>query len=100
MQINSTTVITILGMAVVTYATRIAGLWLMKRGPSQRMMSWLCHIPGAILISIVAPAVLNGSLADVLAALTTVFMAIRTGNLVLTMLTGVGTVWILRILKV
>ncbi len=100
MQINFTTLITILGMAVVTYATRIAGLWLMKRGPSQRMMSWLRHIPGAILISIVAPAVLNGSLADVLAALTTVLMAIRTGNLVLTMLTGVSTVWILRFLKV
>jgi len=52
------------------------------------MISWLRHIPGAILISIVAPVVLNGGPADVLATLTTVFMAIRTGNLVLTMLTN------------
>ncbi len=96
MQINSTTLIAILGMAAVTYATRIAGLWLMNRGTSPWMTNWLNHIPGAVLISIVAPSVVNGGLTDVLAALTTVLVAIRTGNLVLAMLTGVGTVWILR----
>lgn len=96
MQIDSTTLITILGMAVVTYATRITGLWLMNRVTSQRMMTWLRHIPGAVMISIVAPAVLNGGPAEVLAALTTTLVAIRTGNLVVAMLTGVGTIWTLR----
>ena len=96
MTINSTTLIAILGMAVVTYATRVAGLWLMNRGLSPRMTSLLRHVPGAVLISIVAPTVLNGGPADLLAALTTMLVAIRTSNLVLAMLTGVGTVLILR----
>jgi len=97
MQIDSTTLLVILGMAVVTYATRIAGLWLMNRVTlSDPMRSWLNQIPGAVLISIVAPTVLTQSLAEAGAALATVLVAIRTGNLILAMLTGIGTVWILR----
>jgi len=99
MQIDSTTLLVILGMAVVTYATRIAGLWLMNRvtlSNRNRMRSWLNQIPGAVLISIVAPTVLTQSLAEAGAALATVLVAIRTGNLILAMLTGIGTVWILR----
>jgi uncharacterized membrane protein len=73
MQIDSTTLLVILGMAVVTYATRIAGLWLMNRVTlSNRMRSWLNQIPGAVLISIVAPTVLTQSLAEAGAALATV----------------------------
>lgn len=94
---NSTTLITILGMALVTYATRIAGLWLMNRVTlSQRMISWLRHIPGAVLISIVAPAVLNGGLAEIVAGIMTVLVATRTSNLVLAMISGIVTVWTLR----
>ena len=97
MQIDSTTLLVILGMAVVTYATRIAGLWLMNRVTlSNRMRSWLNQIPGAVLISIVAPTVLTQSLAEAGAGLATVLVALRTGNLILAMLTGIGTVLILR----
>ena len=56
----------------------------------------LNHIPGAIMISIVAPTVINGGIADFVAGLTTLFAIARTGNLVLAMFTGVTTVWILR----
>lgn len=97
MQIDSTTLLVILGMAVVTYATRIAGLWLMNRVTlSPGIRSWLNQIPGAVLISIVAPTVFTQSLAEAGAALATVLVAIRTSNLILAMLTGIGTVWLLR----
>lgn len=97
MLINSTTLIAILGMAVVTYATRIAGLWLMNRVTlSHRMTTWLSYIPGAVIISIVAPDVFDGGLTEALAALATVLVAVRTNNLLLAMLTGIITVGILR----
>jgi uncharacterized membrane protein len=97
MSINLTTATAIFGMVIVTYATRIVGLWLMKRFTfSQPIKKWLNHIPGAIMISIVAPTVINGGIADFVAALTTLFAIARTGNLFLAMFTGVGTVWILR----
>ncbi len=99
MLINSTTLIVILGMAAVTYATRIAGLWLMNRVTlGKRMTTWLGHIPGAVIISIVAPAVLKGGLAEVLAALITGLVAVRTNNMVLAMLAGVISVAIVRTL--
>lgn len=97
MSINLTAALVIFGMAIVTYATRVGGLWLMNRFTlSQPIRRWLNHIPGAIMISIVAPAIINGGIAEFVAGLTTLFAIARTGNLVLAMFTGVTTVWILR----
>jgi uncharacterized membrane protein len=58
--------------------------------------AWLREIPGAILISIVAPAALAAGPAEALAALATVLVAARTRNLVLAMAAGVVVVWVLR----
>ncbi|MDY7075897.1 MAG: AzlD domain-containing protein [Chloroflexota bacterium] len=75
----------ILGMALVTYATRAGGLWLMGRvKPSPRVERWLRHIPGAVLISIVAPIVAASDPAELLAMLATVVVGARTGNILLT----------------
>jgi len=47
---------TILGMALITYATRAGGLWLMGRvQPTPRLERWLRSLPGAILVALVAP---------------------------------------------
>jgi uncharacterized membrane protein len=87
----------ILGMGLVTYATRAGGLWLMGRLPtSPRLEAWLRQIPGAILISIVAPAALTTGPAEALASLATVLVAARTRNLLLAMVVGVAVVWALR----
>ncbi len=95
MQTNS--MLTIMCMALVTYATRAGGLWLMGRvKPSPRVEKWLRHIPGAVLISIVAPIVAQSGLAELLAMLATVLVAIRTKNVLVTMLTGVGVVFAMR----
>jgi uncharacterized membrane protein len=99
MQSEILTLITILGMALVTYATRAGGFWLMGLvTPSPRIEAWLRQIPGAVLVAIIAPTVLASSLAETLAALATVLLAIRTKNVLIAMLVGVATVAILRLM--
>ena len=89
--------ITILGMALVTYATRAGGFWLMGLvTPSPRIEAWLRQIPGAVLVAIIAPTVLASSLAETLAALASALVALRTKNVLVAMVVGVGTVWVLR----
>jgi uncharacterized membrane protein len=98
MQISLPTLIAILAMACVTYATRISGLAFMSRVKlSKRMEAWLRYIPGTILVSLVAPTVLTDGPAEALAALATALIAWRTRNLLLAMLVGVGVVLILRV---
>lgn len=92
-------ILTILLMALATYATRAGGLWLASRlALSERVEAWLNHIPGAILVSIVAPTVLTGGIADALAAVAVLIVALRTGSLPAAMVTGVGVVVLLRVL--
>src|SRR5260370_8186588 len=97
MQNETLTLIAIMGMALVTYATRAGGFWLMSLiTPSPRVEAWLKQIPGAGLVAIIAPTVLASSLAETLAALATVLVAIRTKNLPISMTVRVATVWVLR----
>ncbi len=94
---ESSIVMTIIGMALVTYAARAGGLWLMGFvTPSPRIEALLRQIPGAVLISIIAPAVFLTSLAQTLAALATLLAAIYTKNILIAMIVGVVTVWLLR----
>ena len=99
MRIDGQTIITIVLMALATYATRVGGLCLASRLPlSGHVEAWLGYIPGAILISLVAPVVISGGLVEALAALAVVAVALKTGNLLVSMLTGVGAILILRTL--
>jgi len=78
----------------VLRATRISGLALMSRLKlSKRMEAWLRYIPGTVLVSLAAPTVLTGGLAEALVAL----ISWRARNLLLAMLVGVGVVLIARI---
>ncbi len=97
MEIRTEAVITILGMALATYATRTGGLWLVSRfSLSKRAERWLTQLPGAVLISIVAPEVLKSGLQGMLAGLITVLVAWRSGSLLLAMLAGVLAIMGLR----
>lgn len=90
MKINS--LLTIIGMAVMTYATRAGGLWLAGRVHlSKRARRGLDYIPGAVLMSIVAPAVMSSGIAGVCATAITLIVAARTKSLLLAMIAGVGT---------
>ncbi|GCE25527.1 hypothetical protein KDA_10110 [Dictyobacter alpinus] len=97
MQTNLTSVLTILGMALITYATRAGGVWLMSSLPlSKKLQAWVNILPGTLLVSIVAPTVFTAGFAEVGASLATIFIAIRTRNILLSMLIGVGVVVGLR----
>jgi uncharacterized membrane protein len=92
------TVATILGMALVTYATRAGGFWLMGRvTPSPRLEAWLRHLPGALLAALVAPAIVAAGPAGWLAALAAGLIAARTGNVLLALGIGVAAIWALRL---
>jgi uncharacterized membrane protein len=94
---HSEVVVTILGMAVVTYRTRASGLWLVGRmGPSPRLNAALRHLPGAVLVALVSPIVLGNGPSGMLAALATVLVTARTGNFLSALGVGVRTVWVLR----
>jgi uncharacterized membrane protein len=95
--VQTSSVLTILCMALVTYATRAGGLWLIGRVRSSPPIErWLRHIPGAVLVSIVVPTVAAGGPSELLAVLATVVVGVRTGNVLLTMLVGVAVVWAVR----
>ena len=91
-------VIAILGMALVTIAVKASGLLLADRLPREGFAAaWLKHIPGAVLAALVAPALVTGSPAEVVAALATGGIFILTRNLFAAMATGVITVYLVRL---
>ena len=99
MRLDPQALLAIALMALATYATRAGGLWLASRlALSERMEAWLGYIPGAILVSLVAPTVLTGGLAEALAAVAVILVALRTGSLPVAMVAGVGAVVVLRAL--
>ena len=100
MGLDRITLLAIVLMALATYATRAGGLWLASRFDlSERAGAWLEQIPGAILVSLVAPTVLLGGPAEALAAVAVVLVALKTGSLPAAMVTGVGAVLVLRTLE-
>jgi len=96
---SGTALLVILGMAVATYAARAGGYWLMGRVPlSGRLEQALRHVPGAVLVAIIAPTVVAGGVAEKAAAVATALAALRTGNLLVSLVCGVGVVLAVRTL--
>jgi uncharacterized membrane protein len=90
---------TIVGMALATYVTRAGGLWLMNHiQPSPRVNGWLRQLPGAILVTIVVPAALDGGVVYVIATLVTMLVAIRSNSLLLSLMAGLTIIFLLRTL--
>src|SRR5581483_8181667 len=99
MTVSRVVLLAILGMALATFATRVAGLLLARRLPrSPRFEAWLSAIPGTILVAIVAPAVINGGPRQAFAALATLLVAWRTRNLLLAIAAGAVAAALLRLL--
>ena len=92
-------IVTIGGMALVTYLSRAAGLAVMSRlSVSGRLERFMKAIPGAILAAIIAPSALAAGPAEAAATLATAAVAWRSGNLPLAMGIGVAVVLGLRLL--
>src|SRR4029079_3016828 len=60
MTLDARVLLVIAGMGLLTYMTRVGGVWLAGRvARAERLESWLAPAPGAILSAVVAPAVLT-----------------------------------------
>lgn len=90
------TILTILLMAFVTYCTRIGGYWLLNgRHISLRTAKVMEVAPGCVLVAVLAPDFASGKRADLLALAVTALAATRC-SLLVTVLVGVGSGWLLR----
>ena len=91
-------VIAILGMAIVTYAIRAGGFLLASRLPTTGFVAnWMRHLPGAVLASLIAPAVLAGGAAEAIAAAVTALVYIVSRSLFAAMAGGVIAVYLARL---
>lgn len=89
--------IAILGMALVSFAVKAGGLLLANRLPTDGFAAaWLRHIPGAVLAALVAPALVTGSSAEIIAAAATALVYVVTRNLLAAMAAGVLVVYFAR----
>ena len=96
MNVESTTLLAIIAMAVVTYVTRIAGLFVADRlALSGRAKAAFDAIPPAVLVAVVAPTALTTGWAEAIATAITVIAATRL-PLLATILVGVVSVVVLR----
>lgn len=91
-------VLAILGMAAVTYAIRAGGFLLANRLPESGFVAnWMRHLPGAVLASLVAPAILKGGPAEAVAAAATALIYVLNRNLFAAMAGGVIAVYLARL---
>jgi len=87
----------IAAMGVATYVTKAGGLWLLgKVDLSPRVESGLEILPGAIIVSILAPELVGGTLATWLAAGVVLVVAWRTDSITISLGTGVVAILALR----
>ncbi len=96
MSLDATTLLAILAMAVVTYFTRIAGLFVADRLVlTGRAKAAFDAIPPAVLVSVIAPTALTTGWAEAIAAAVTAVVAFRL-PLLGTVAVGVVSVVLLR----
>lgn len=88
--------VTILGMALVTYATRITGFLLLRRHTlSSRLHTVLDVAPGCVMIAAIAPHFVSTNPAE-LVALALVIVASFRLPLLGTMIVGMGSLALLN----
>jgi uncharacterized membrane protein len=84
-------------MALVTYLPRVTGIWLAGRlRMTGRPRTWLEALPGAILVSMLAPGLVRAGPPEWAATVVTVAVAWRTRGLLPGLLAGIVTVVVLR----
>ena len=66
---TATSLLAIVLMGAVTYASRAGGFWLARRlAPGPFLRAWLEHLPGAVFAALVAPMVMGAGPAGWIAA--------------------------------
>jgi uncharacterized membrane protein len=96
MSVDTTILLAILAMAVVSYITRIAGLFVADRLVlTGRAKAAFDAIPPAVLVAVIAPTALTTGWAEAIAAAITAVAAFRL-PLLATVAVGVVSVVVLR----
>lgn len=96
--LHSQTLLTIFCMGLATYATRLAGYWLLQGRPvTGRAKVAMDAVPPAILTAVIAPAVFLQGPAEMIAGALTLGSALLRLPLLVTILVGVGSVAGLRL---
>lgn len=102
-----TTWLAILGMAIVTYATRVIMLVALRGKLSPALQRWLGYVPVAVFTALIVPPLLLQAQGDtqvlmigppLVAGIVGALVAWRAGNLLLTIGSGMATFWLLRAL--
>jgi branched-subunit amino acid transport protein len=97
--------LTYLGMAAVTYAARAIPLLIMRNDPPPWLALWLRYVPAAVFTALVVPAIVTtSSIAGrvitfgpaIPAGLIGALVAWRTSNALLTVLCGMVSFWLIR----
>lgn len=87
----------ILAMALVTYLTRVGGFWLMGLVPEGGFVRrWLHHLPGAVVIAILAPMALGGGWGAALAVAAAATMGMLRISALIAIFGAVALVAVLR----
>jgi uncharacterized membrane protein len=88
----------ILAASAITYSFRLGGLLLADRLPrTGPLRSFLDALPGTILVSLVVPSATNSGWQGLIGIAACLAVYFRTKNLLLTMLSGVLTVYLIRL---
>jgi uncharacterized membrane protein len=96
-QFDPLVVAVILGMAIITYATKAGGLWFLNNFDiSERFEAGLEILPGAVIISILGPELISGGPAEWGAAGVVLLVIWKTENVLLSLICGVGAVLLFR----
>ncbi len=95
--------LTILGMAVVTFATRYIGVAAAGQELPPLLRRWLHYVPISVLAALIAPEALapDGPIvfgAHTLALVVGLLAAWRTRNVFLTLIAGLAAYWLLRLM--
>jgi uncharacterized membrane protein len=92
----------ILGMALATYLCRAGGYAVLRvtRRPPPFVQAMLQHLPGCIFVAFLAPTIARLGWPSVLAGGVVLLVQARLGKLALSILAGVGTLWLLRLVGV
>ena len=97
--------LTILGMALVTYASRAITMLALRGDVAPWLRRWLSYVPVAMFTALILPPLLlferDGTKALALgpalpAGLIGGLIAWRTGNVLLTIAAGIATFWLMK----
>ena len=94
---SGSALLAILGMALATYATRVAGLFFVRGvAVKGRLKAALDALPPAILMAVIAPTILLTGNAERIAAVLATVSAFFRLPLIVTIIVGVVSVVVLR----